>query len=67
MKTVKLYRYRLEGGGIAVSPCEPQCEHDTLFRLVADEGKMLTNGHEFAMCIDTEKANEWVEVDGAAK
>lgn len=62
MKTVKLYRYNIEGGGVAVSPVEPPCEHTTLVRLIADEGKALTDGQTVTPCVDTENAGGWHEI-----
>ena len=62
MKTVKLYRYHIEGGGVAVSPVEPPCEYTTLYRLIADDGKALTDGQTVTPCVDTENAGGWTEI-----
>ena len=37
----------------------------TMYRLVADENKILTNGTIQATCVDVlkEKADEWTEID----
>ena len=64
MQTITLYRYEREGGGMTVSPVKPDCEHTTLFRLVADEGKALTkDGENLTACVDTDSAEGWYEVD----
>lgn len=38
-----------------------------MIRLIADEGKILVNGEQEAVCVDTfkENAEEWSEVDKA--
>lgn len=64
MQTINLYRYK-ESNGIAISPIkrnETDVPHS--FRLVADEGKALTNDNvTFAQCIDVSNTEGWVEVD----
>lgn len=63
--TVKtLYRYEREGGGITVSPNKPEREYTELVRLIADEGKVLTQDGERLFCvIDVDSADGWYEVD----
>lgn len=63
MQTIKLYRYEREGGGMTVSPVMPDCEYTNLFRLVADEGKALTDGENLTFCVDTDSVDGWHEVD----
>lgn len=63
MKTIKLYRYTREGGGVTVSPEKPDVEYQELVRLVADERKLLTNGNIETVCIDTDTADGWWEID----
>ena len=63
MQIITLYRYKREGGGITVSPEKPDCEYTTLFRLVADEGMVLSKGDVIAECIDTVDVEEWVEIE----
>lgn len=63
MKTIKLYRYTREGGGVTVSPEKPDVEYQECVRLVADEGKLLTNGDIETSCIDTDSADGWWEID----
>lgn len=64
MKIIPLYRYTRADGGIDVSPIKPDADYTDLYRLVADEGKALTqDGIDTYMCIDTASAEGWFEVD----
>lgn len=66
MQIIPLYRYIRENGGITVSPNKPDTEYTEMVRLVADEGKVLTqDGESFTTCIDTENSDGWYEVDSA--
>ena len=40
-----------------------------MYRLISDEGKVLTNGTIQATCVDVlkEKADEWTEIDAPAE
>lgn len=62
MQTINLYRYIRPDGGVTVSPIEPDVEYTVLYRLVADEGYILTNDTTYAPCIDTNTPGEWSEV-----
>ncbi len=63
MRTVTLYRYTRPDGGTTVSPIQPEGSYTTTLRLIADEGKVLTNGVTETSCVDTDSADGWVEVD----
>ena len=64
MKIKPLYRYEREDGGVTVSPIKPECEYTEKVRLIADEGKALTNdGEKLCPAIDVESAEGWYEVD----
>lgn len=63
MQTVILYRYKRADGGYSVSPNRPQGEYDTRVRLIADEGKALTDGNVVTPCTDAESADGWTEID----
>ena len=64
MQTIPLYKYRREGGGVTVSPSKPDCEYTEMYRLIADEGKALTqDGVNTTACTDVESAEGWYEVD----
>lgn len=63
MQTITLYKYTRENGGTTVSPIKPECEHTEMVRLVADDGKILTNGEVVTSCVDTDTAEGWWEID----
>lgn len=63
MQTIPLYKYERETGGITVSPIKPDCEYTEMYRLVADEGKALTNGNDITCCVDVESVDGWDEID----
>lgn len=64
MKLNTLYRYKREDGGISVSPNKPDCEYNELVRIVADQGKLVTqDGENLFFVIDADNANGWYEVD----
>lgn len=64
MQTITLYRYEREGGGMTVSPVTPDVEYTELYRLIADEGKALTqDGENLSPCVDVESVEGWYEVD----
>ena len=62
MKTIDLYKYTREDGGITVSPVKPEdTEYATLSRLIADDGMELVNGETRTVCVDTDVPDEWTE------
>lgn len=65
MQKIILYRYKRSDGGTTISPNEPQgTEYTTLFRIISDEGKVLTDGTDFTTpCIDVDDVSGWYEVD----
>lgn len=66
MQIIKLYKYTRIGGGTTISPIMPDGEYTEMVRLVADEGKVLTNdGENFTSCVDTENPDGWYEVASA--
>lgn len=65
MQTIKLYRYIRLDGGVTVSPIEPDVDYTILYRLVADEGKTLTQDNvDFRECVDTNAIDGWLETTG---
>ena len=64
MQTIVLYRYARTGGGITVSPEQPDegTAYELRYRLIADEGLSLTNGEVFTQCTDTATPDAWQEV-----
>lgn len=63
MQKITLYKYTRADGGITVSPVKPDGEYTEMYRLVADEGKALTNGEIETTCTDVESVDGWEEVD----
>ena len=63
MQTVILYRYKRADGGYSVSPNRPEGEYETRVRLIADEGKALTDGTTVAGCVDVQSPEGWTEID----
>ena len=63
MQVIDLYRYVRESGGVTISPIKPDCECSEMFRLVADEGKLITNGEIETFCIDVHDTEGWTEID----
>jgi hypothetical protein len=60
MKKLTLYRYEQDGRTV-VSLDKPSGSFTEKYRLVADEGKVITNGLVTATVIDTDSPNEWSE------
>ena len=64
MQTITLYKYIREDGGVTVSPIKPNSAYTEMYRLIADEGKVLTqDGINLAACIDTNTTEGWYEID----
>lgn len=64
MQTITLYRYTRPDGGVTVSPEQPAegTAYELRYRLIADEGRSLTNGEVFTQCTDTATPDAWQEV-----
>lgn len=62
MQTILLYRYTRPDGGVSVSPVRPEGDYEELYRLVADEGMVLTDGETYTACTDTATPERWTEV-----
>lgn len=64
MKVIPVYRYRRADGGTNVSPIKPDdTEFTVLYRLVADDGKAITNGTRYTFCEDVESADGWSDAE----
>ena len=63
MKETILYKYRRDDGGTTVSPVKPDSDYETLLRIEADEGYILTDGKSMTFCADVESADGWSEVE----
>ena len=63
MEIKPLYRFLREDGGFTESPEKPDgTEYTTRCRLIASEGKLLTNGDIETYCIDVDSADGWSEI-----
>ncbi len=67
MTEKKLYRIHRPDGGVTVSinpPTNTEEKIETLFRLIADDGKLLTkDGINTTPCIDVDITDGWYEID----
>jgi hypothetical protein len=63
MKIGKVYKITRKSGGVTITTHKPFCEYEELIRLIADEGKLLTNGEITTPCVDVESADGWCEID----
>lgn len=63
MQTITLYRYTRPDGGISVSPIKPNVKYTEMVRLIADDGKALTDGTNTTTCTDVSSAEGWTEID----
>lgn len=64
MEMKPLYRFLRDDGGFTESPNKPDgVGYTTRCRLIADEGKILTNGDTETFCIDVDSADGWTEID----
>lgn len=66
MTIITIYKTRRPDGGINIGPEKPAegVEYETLSRLVADQGKILTNGSLTAEVVDTQEPDAWTEIEG---
>ena len=62
MQTIKLYRFIRPDGGVTVSTIKPETEYTELYRMVADEDMILTDGNTMTKCIDTDNHLAWSEI-----
>lgn len=68
MKKIILYRYKRPDGGITTSPSQPDgVVYDLRYRLLADDGKALTDGVTITACIDVSSPDGWTEIDDSGK
>ena len=65
MQMITLYRYARTDGGFTTSPVKPYdgTIYDLRYRLIADDGKALTDGTTVAACIDVSAPDGWTEID----
>ena len=64
MKRKTLYRYLREDGGYTVSPVKPEgTAYTKRYRLIADEGKAITNGDIVTEVIDVQSYKGWADCE----
>lgn len=64
MTNKQLYRVTRPDGGVTVTPSRPSGGGYTItHRLIADDGKLVTDGITTASCIDVDDINGWYEID----
>ena len=60
-----LYRVMRPDGGVDITPQKPiNGTYTETFRLIADDGKVLTDGVNVFMCIDTNAPELYSEIEG---
>lgn len=64
MQMITLYRYARPDGGVSTSPVKPDAADYTIkYRLIAEDGKALTDGATVTGCVDVESPDGWTEID----
>lgn len=64
MEIKQLYRFLREDGGVTESPEKPDgADYITRCRLIASDGKLLTDGTTETYSIDVDSAEGWTEID----
>ena len=63
MQIIPLYKYIRPDGGTTISTKGPGTLSNSLCRIIADKGKILTDGKTKTKCIDTENSLYWQEID----
>jgi hypothetical protein len=63
MQVKTLYRYERKPNCVTISTLSPlDVEYTETYRLIADEGMILTNGVTETVSVDTDNPNEWQEI-----
>ena len=62
MQTITLCRYTRPDGGVTNATVKPDCAYTTRYRLIADEGMVLTNGTDTAACVDVDSPEGWTDI-----
>ena len=61
-----LYKSEREGGGYTVSPVKPEGSYQVRWRLIAEEGKGITDGEQVVTVIDVihrKDCEAWTDCD----
>ena len=62
MQTITLYRYTRPDGGVTNATVKPEGAYTVRYRLIAEEGMVLTNGTATAACVDVDSPEGWTEI-----
>ena len=63
MQTVNLYRY-VDSDGVVITPNRrEETDQPYCYRLIADEGYVLTDGETITLCVDTHEPERWQEIE----
>lgn len=66
MQIKLLYKYERPDGGITVSLKEPDTPYTTMYRMIADEGKLITiNNVDTYSVVDADNVDGWYEIDAS--
>lgn len=64
MKIKTLYRYERDHGKLTVSTKKPECDYTEKFRVIADEGMLVTqDGMNLTPVVDVDSVDGWYEVE----
>lgn len=64
MEVRELYKYKREDGGTTVSPIKPNCDYETMYRIIASDGCEVTlDGINMYYCVDTDIKDGWYEIE----
>lgn len=63
MQIINLYKFERTEGRITVSPIEPDVPYEPMYRIVADEGMVVTkDGVNTYPVVDVDSTDGWYEV-----
>lgn len=63
MQKKTLYRIAREDGGTTVTPNKPTGDYTETYRLIAEDGNVLTDGTNYYVCIDTDTPEQYEEIN----
>jgi hypothetical protein len=64
MQIKNLYKYNRADGGTTISPVKPDCDYIEMYRIIADEDKVVTkDGINVFSCRDVSSTEGWYEID----
>ena len=63
MEIITIYKIKRVSGGTTVTLNKPEGEYTEMYRLIADEGKILKKGEYETPCVDVASSDGWEEID----